>query len=90
MDWKKIFNWKVGVNMRKLILNWLFGIDNVEKYMSVLSVNINYHDEHIATIKEHLKTLEEAKQLLNIIEKLIVICKNHGINIDEEIKQIKL
>ena len=79
-----------GGNMRKLILNWLFGIDNVEVYMDLLSKNINHHKECLHFIDDHIKTLNEEKENLDIIRKLIRICENHGIDVDKEIKQIEL
>lgn len=76
--------------MKKLILNWLFGIDNVEKYMELLDKSIQHENECIRLIDAHLKTLNNRKEDINRIRKLIKICENHGINVDEEIKQIKL
>ena len=76
--------------MKKLILNWLFGIDNVEVYMDLLCESINHHRECQHFIDDHIKTLNEAKENLDIIRKLIRICENHGIDVDKEIKQIEL
>lgn len=76
--------------MKRLILNWLFGIDNVDEYMNLLSKNIKHGEECVGLIDRHIKTLESQQEDLNNIRKLIKICDNHGINVDEEIKQIKL
>jgi hypothetical protein len=76
--------------MKKLILNWLFGTDNVERYMDLLDKNINHTKECEHYIQEHIDTLNSQKKDIDLARKLIKICENHGINIDEEIKQIKL
>lgn len=76
--------------MRKFILNWLFGTDNVERYMELLGKTIQHEGECIRLIDAHLKTLDESKEELDIIRKLIKICENHGINVDEEIKETEL
>ena len=76
--------------MKKLILKWLFGIDNVEKYMDLLNKCIGHNEECIHLIDEHIETLNSQKEDLNTIRKLVKICENHGINVDEEIKHIKL
>lgn len=76
--------------MKKLILNWLFGTDNVKEYIELLNESCNYYEQCIDSINKHLETLEKAKKDLDIMRKLIKICKNHGINIDEEIKHIEL
>ena len=81
--------------MKKLILNWLFGTDNVARYIGLLQENLNHKHEFLELTKEckdlideHLDTLYEAQMVLGILNKLIQICKNHGIDIDEEIKKI--
>ena len=76
--------------MKKLILNWLFGTDNVKRYMELLDENIDRYQRYEDEITDHLETLREEKENLNTILKLIKICENHGIDVDEEIKQIKL
>ena len=83
--------------MRKLILEWLFGTDNVDSYMQLLRENMDHCDEGIKhanecieLIEAHKKTLEREKWFIEISEKLIRICQNHGIDIDEEIKHINL
>lgn len=76
--------------MKKLILNWLFGTDNVEKYMELLYKNMNHTNECQDLISAHLKTLKEEKENLEIIRKLIKICVNYGIDVDKEIKQVEL
>ena len=76
--------------MRKLILTWLFGTDDIEDYFKVLRDNINYCKIRMDDIQYHLKTLEEHKKALDIIMKLIKVCENHGIDVDEEIKHVEL
>lgn len=76
--------------MRKLILRWLFGTDDVEDYFKLLHRNNKHIQEQIDLIDSHLKTLYEEKENLDIIRKLVKVCENHGIDIDEEIKHIKL
>lgn len=76
--------------MRKFILNWLFGTDNVERYIELLAKNIQHGDKCIGLINEHLKTLNESKEELDIMRKLIKICQNYNIDIDKEINQIEL
>lgn len=76
--------------MKKLILNWLFGTDNVEKYMKLLGENINHGRECRRLIDNHIKTLDSQMEDINTIRKLIIICDNHGIDADEEIKHIEL
>ena len=76
--------------MKKLILNWLFGTENVENYMDLLDKSMDHNKECKELIEGHLKTLKEEKDNLEIIRKLIKICENHGINADEEIKQVEL
>ena len=69
--------------MRKLILKWLFGTDDVERYFTILQ-------RDTGLIEDHLNTLKLAKEDILICRKLIKICKNHGINIDEEMKDVEL
>lgn len=76
--------------MRKLILCWLFGTDDIEYYMDLLYKNINHNREECSLINSHLKTLEEEKENLRIIRKLIKVCENNNIDVDKEIKQIEL
>lgn len=76
--------------MKKWILNWLFGTDNVETYTELLYKCMNYCKKHMDSVDAHIETLKESKADLEIIRKLIKVCENHGINADEEIKQIKL
>ena len=76
--------------MKKLILNWLFGIDNVEQYMDLLAESIAEKKRLIEVNEEKIKILKESIEDLTIIRNLIKICENHGINPDEEIKHIEL
>ena len=76
--------------MKKLILNWLFGIDNVDSYMKLMLENVDCRQAYIDEMTYHLKTLHEERENLDIIRKLIKVCENHGIDADKEIKDIKL
>ena len=81
---------KKGFNMRKLILRWLFGTDNIDEYTELLGRVINELESHQKTIYKNLEDLEEHRETLDTVRKLIVICKNHGIDVDKEIKNIEL
>ena len=76
--------------MRKLILTWLFGTDDIEDYFELLRKKINYGKKNIEYIDEHIKTLDKAIEDLNTMRKLIKVCENHGIDVDEEIKHVEL
>lgn len=69
--------------MKKLILQWLFGVDNIDDYLEVLTRNIKQ-------IESHIKTLDEEKEHITIIRKLIRVCENHGIDVDKEIKKVTI
>ena len=76
--------------MRKLILMWLFGTDDIEDYMKLLTQRINHLKEGLELIHAHQRTLEREEWALNTLRKLIKVCENHGIDIDEAIKHIQL
>ena len=76
--------------MKNLILMWLFGTDDIKQYTELLYESKSYHTDYKNALDSHLETLNEAKENLNIIRKLIKVCENHGINVDEEIKKIEL
>jgi hypothetical protein len=76
--------------MRKLILYWLFGTENIDDYLELLFKDINHNKEVSDLIDDHLKTLRDEKEHLQTIKKLIRICENHDIDVDKEIKQIEL
>jgi hypothetical protein len=76
--------------MKKLILHWLFGVDNIDDYLTVLIKHSKQIEETIKQIESHLKTLDEEKEHITIIRKLIKVCENHGIDVDEEIKNVEL
>ena len=73
--------------MKKIILNWLFGTDDIERYIDVLRNCQKYCDGLMSELNEHLETLQKHKEDLEIIRKLIRICENHSIDVDEEIKK---
>lgn len=74
--------------MKKLILNWLFGTDNVKQYIDVLYENMQHTKKCMGLIDEHIKSLGRHQKTLETTLKLIEICKNHGIDVDEELKKI--
>ena len=83
--------------MKKLILEWLFGVDNVDSYMKLLRDNMDHCEdgikhaaECIELIREHRETLQRYQEDIDIMRKLVRICENHGIDVDEEIKHIQL
>lgn len=76
--------------MKTRILNWLFGTEDVKEYIQLLDEVLNCREKHLDEIKSHLKTLEEERENIDIIRKLIRICENHNIDVDEEIKHIEL
>lgn len=76
--------------MKELILQWLFGTDEIKDYMQLLAESIEHHKECKKLIDDHLETLNRSKENINTLLKLIKICENHGIDIDEEIKQIEI
>ena len=76
--------------MRKLILIWLFKTDDIKDYFELLRDNMDYGKKHIDLINGHLATLDGRAEDLNIMRKLIKICENHEIDIDEEMKYVEL
>ena len=75
--------------MRKWILRWLFGTDDIKSYMELLTESMNHHQRCRGFLDDHLKTLEREKEELNDIKKFLRICENHGIDVDEEMKKIE-
>lgn len=73
--------------MKKFILKWLFGED-FKDYMELLHNHIEALKKHSKTIDDHIATLHREAEDLEIIRKLIVVCENHGIDVDKEIEQI--
>lgn len=76
--------------MKERILMWLFGTDDIPHYMELLEKSFNHSEECLKLLDDHNKTLERAKWELDTIRKLIRICENHGIDVDEEIKHVQL
>lgn len=68
---------------RQLILEWLFGTDDVKSYIKLLKESIDDKQRAIELIEEH-------RESLKTILKLIKICENHGIDVDEEIQHVEL
>ena len=75
--------------MRNLILNWLFGTDDIEQYIDLLSRAIDLSNGRQDLIADHLKTLHREQEALKDMLKLIEICKKHGIDVDKEMGLIK-
>ena len=75
--------------MRKWILRWLFGTDDIKTYMALLTQSVNQHIVCKGFLDDHLKTLKREKEELDDIRKLLRICENHGIDVDEEMKKIE-
>lgn len=76
--------------MRERILKWLFGTYNIDDYFDLLVKNRDNSAKQMQLIDDHLKTLERSKENIETVLKLIKICENHGIDVDEEIKHIQL
>lgn len=77
--------------IKKLILYWLFGTDDIQEYLDLLRDCMQYCQALIDTNELHIETLKKEKESLEIIRKLIKVCKKHGINdIDEELYQIDM
>lgn len=81
--------------MRKLILRWLFGTDNIYEYMDLLKNYIDNNEKFLRELKAHRETLKERiedcndhMERLNTMRKLVAICNNHGIDVDKEIRNI--
>lgn len=82
---------------RQLILYWLFGTDDIDRYMQLLRENmghcedgIKHAEECIELINDHKRTLKREEWFVETTGKLLRICENHGIDVDEEIKHIQL
>ena len=76
--------------MRKRILKWLFGTDDIKEYIDLLVESRDNTYEQMQLIDDHIKTLDRSKENINTILKLIKICENHGIDVDEEIEHVQL
>ena len=76
--------------MKKLILWWLFGTDDIDDYLDLIVNAKNHTQEKIRLLDDHIETLERNKKNIETILKLIKICENHGIDVDVEIKRIQV
>jgi hypothetical protein len=76
--------------MRKRILMWLFGTDDIKSYFELLVTAKRYCEGHLKALRDLVKEIESHKESLNLMMKLIKICEDHGIDVDEEIKHITL
>lgn len=75
---------------KKLVLEWLFGTDDIKEYMELLRESLNHHKECLELLNDHKETLDRNKWALETLRKTLIICDNHGIDVDEEIKHIQL
>ena len=64
--------------MRERILKWLFD-NELKSYWDLLQENIKIRSDHIKTLEEYGKTLNEMRQLIDL-------CIKHGIDVDEELE----
>lgn len=64
--------------MRQLILKWLFD-NELKDYYKLLQENIKIRDEHIKTLKDYCDTLDKMRRLIEV-------CIEHKIDIDEELE----
>ena len=76
--------------MKKLILWWLFGTDDIDDYLDLIVNAKNHTQEKIRLLDDHIETLERNKKNIETILKLIKICENHGIDVDVEIKRVQV
>lgn len=81
---------KLMEKLRSKILNWLFGTDDIFYYKKLLEMNIENRGEYCNLIEDYIKELDQHKEDLNTMRKLLRVCDNHEIDVDEEIKHIKL
>ena len=58
--------------------------------MEVLGETVLISDRYVKELNAHLKTMEENRDNLITIKKLVKVCENHGIDPDKEICKIKL
>ena len=77
-------------NIKKRILMWLFGTDNMEDYFILLHEVQNEREKHANALERHIETLHNLQDNINLARKLIKICENHDIDVDKELKEIKL
>ena len=76
--------------LRKLVLEWLFGTDDIKEYMELLRESLHHTSECLELLEDHKETLDRKKWALETLQKVLIICENHGIDVDEEIKHIQL
>jgi intergrase/recombinase len=76
--------------IRRLILKWLLGVDNVDLFRMVIDENTRVRKGYIENLENYLETLSKEKEIIDNMRKLIQVCKNHDIDIDEEIEHIQL
>ena len=76
--------------MKKLILRWLFGTDDIDDYFDLLVNARDHSQEKIQLLDDHIATLERNRENIKTILKLIKICDNHGIDVDTEINHLQV
>ena len=75
--------------MKKLILNWLFGINNVREYVELLRDDLKNREEYLKDLHKHREALIRERMELQIILNLIAICENHKIDYKKELRELK-
>ena len=76
--------------MKKTILRWLFGTDDIESYMDLLRRDVAHLNEELQLLNDHKRSLEREESELKMLRQMLQIFENHGIDVDEEIKHIQL
>ena len=69
--------------MKKLILKWLFGTDDIKRYTEVIGNAMDANERCIKNFNSHIETLNEYRKDIDTMRKLIRICENHGIRLYE-------
>ena len=67
------------MKIKKLILMWLFGTDDIKSYMELLRRGIDHCEERIELINSHKETLKREERELEMVRTLLKVCKDHGI-----------
>ena len=75
--------------LKSIIQRWLFGTDVMVEYFHLLSKAAHANEELIYQIEQHQESLRKWGEDLDLLRKVLMICRNHGINVDEELKHTK-
>ena len=76
--------------LRKWFLKWLFDTDDIKYYYELTNENHLLHRRLINILDHSAKTHRQYVEDLNMLRKLIKICKNHHIDVENEIEDIIL